>query len=69
MSTSREHLSSAAKHLRDAAEAAAERLVPPAARTHLRAAAREALLAGVAAIDARDERERAKQTPAAGTGA
>lgn len=73
MSTSRDHLRSAAEHLRTAAGTAAEAIVPPDVRNHLRSAAREALLAGVAAIDAADERARAAKAaatpPAASPGA
>ena len=72
MSTTRDHLRSAAEHLRTAAGTAAEAIVPPEVRSHLRSAAREALLAGVAAIDAADERTRAKAAatpPAASPGA
>jgi hypothetical protein len=65
MSASREHLRTAAQHLRSAAETAAEQVVPPGVRAPLRSAAREALLAGVAAINAAEERARARTTPAA----
>lgn len=65
MSASREHLRTAAQHLRSAAETAAEQVVPPGVRSHLRSAAREALLAGVAALNAAEERARAHAAPAA----
>jgi hypothetical protein len=63
MSACRDHLRSAADHLRSAASTAADHVVPPEVRSHLRSAAREALLAGVAAIDAAEERGR-KTDPA-----
>jgi hypothetical protein len=51
MSTHCDHLKSAQHHLRAAAKAAAEHVVPKDIRDHLRQAARETLLAGAAALD------------------
>lgn len=57
----RAHLHQAHEHLRGAARAWAEQAVPPAARDHLADAARHLLQAGIAAVDAAQERDRARR--------
>lgn len=58
----KEHLHQAGDHLHQAARAWADQFVHPEVRSHLRDAARSVLKAGIAAIDAAEERRR--QPPA-----
>jgi hypothetical protein len=56
----REHLHQAVEELAQAHEATVERLLGERTAGHLRQAARHALQAGLAAIDAADQRARAR---------
>ena len=56
MSTHCDHLKSAKSHVHQAAEAMGDHLLPREVRHHLRNAAKHALLAGVAALDAAEQR-------------
>ena len=59
--TPREELQKAADHIADAADDAAESLMPHTLRHHLRSAVRHVFQAGVAAIDSADRRARRNQ--------
>jgi hypothetical protein len=61
----REHLKKAGEHLHEAARTWSDRLVDPQVKSHLRDAARSALHAGLAAIDAAERRAQARNQPAA----
>ena len=58
-----EHLRAAGDHLHQAARAWADHVIDPTVRGHLRQAARSALQAGLAALDASERRSQPAATP------